>query len=372
MRCSRTRPKYRIGEPEFAAYQRQVDDAKAGAHASLLDKTMRTIRRREEARYRDARKNIRAEETERIDGSPIFKALRLMKDQRISREWVRDEFGEDALGLLPVRVPPLHTPGGVHPDAVAEQSGYASGKEMIEALIGAERAHRQAKEGGDTRNMRERAMKPPPTRNLPGALETRSTTARSNRKPLARFIPRCRARSSPRKFACWRERLASVQSRIASLAIRPGARFVRGPSLKRPARRQSSAMPATQPRPARAAEQAFLKQDVGEAFRQKQFQMLNNALLAEAKEAGDEVAAAVKRMDKIARARTRKSVSRIISSRPMRCLKPSILKERTQKSITRQGEFKERLTAREAEGHDVVVPPSFEATIGRTLVAPER
>src|SRR5690606_27448992 len=52
----------------------------------------------------------------------------------------------------------LYVAGGIHPDVVAEQAGYPGGEAMIEALIGAERAHREAKEAGDDRSMRQRAI----------------------------------------------------------------------------------------------------------------------------------------------------------------------------------------------------------------------
>ena len=66
--------------------------------------------------------------------------------------------GLDALDLLPRRVPPIYTEGGANPDSVAEMAGYSSGTEMLEALIGVERVHREARDGGDKRSLRERAI----------------------------------------------------------------------------------------------------------------------------------------------------------------------------------------------------------------------
>lgn len=52
-------------------------------------------------------------------------------------------------------------------------SGYAAGREMVEALMGAELAHRQAKEGGDQRPLREREI------------ETRTDAVMNEREAMA-------------------------------------------------------------------------------------------------------------------------------------------------------------------------------------------
>ncbi|MFC0683053.1 hypothetical protein [Novosphingobium clariflavum] len=67
---------------EFAAYQQRSQDASAASHAKLLERVMSTIRRRETERYREARRGVRAEEMERIDASPLFRALAAMDPKR--------------------------------------------------------------------------------------------------------------------------------------------------------------------------------------------------------------------------------------------------------------------------------------------------
>jgi mevalonate kinase len=59
---------------------------------------------------------------------------------------------------------------------------------------------------------------------------------------------------------------------------------------------------------ARAAEAAILDGDVDEAYRQKQAQLLNHALLAEAKAAADRIDKIVARMKKLAGRAAMKSV----------------------------------------------------------------
>lgn len=346
---------------EFDAHQRQVDDARAGAHAALIDKTMKAYRNRANEQYRESRKKVRAEEQERIDGSPLYKALAGMKENRVSREWIVDEMGEDALGLLPVRVPPLYVEGGAHPDIVAEQSGYSSGREMLEAVIGAEKAHRANREGGDKRSMRERAI------------ET-ATDEEMNRRwgdPL-------------NDGSIEREALAAVQSEMQGEVIAFQLRVLSRRTGRRPTPYQlarewargkvragtvaQEASPAAIQRYARnaakagrEAEKAMLAQDADEAFRQKQFQMLNTALLVSAKEAHDEVTAAVKRMDRTASAKTIKGVDQDYLDQAHVLLEAVDLKQRSQKSLNRKASF-EKWLAQRTPGEEVYVPDAFDWT----------
>ncbi|GFM29277.1 hypothetical protein [Novosphingobium sp. PY1] len=359
-----------MSKAEFAAYQAKAEDANAAAHAKLLERVMSTIRRRETERYREARRGVREEEAARIDASPIFRALAAMevkKDgNRISKEWIVDRMGLDALDLLPRRVPPLYVEGGVNPENVAEVSGYASATEMIEALIGAERAHRQAKEGGDQRSMRERAIE----------TATDQEMARRYGDPL-------------NDGSIEREAMEAVQSEmlgeVISSEIRAlGRKTGRGPLPYQIARDWARgkvrsgkwidvASPGALVRHARnaakagkAAEAALLAGDHAEAYRQKQFQMLNNALAAEAYVAADEVETARKRMEKVAEAKTRKAIDQDYLEQAQMLLEAVDLKRRSQIYERRKGSFAAWAAAREAEGFDVVVPETFEATLGLT------
>lgn len=355
---------------EFAAYQQRSQDASAASHAKLLERVMSTIRRRETERYREARRSVRAEEMERIDGSPLFRALAAMDPKRdgsrISKEWIVDRMGLDALDLLPRQVPPLFVEGGVNPEHIAEVSGYASATEMIEALIGAERAHRQAKESGDERSMRKRAIETATDAEMDrrygdplndGSIEQEAMAAvqsemlgevisseiralgrRTGRGPLPYQIARDWARGKVRSGK-WID--------VAS----PGA-------LVRHARNAAKA--------AKAAEAALIDGDHAEAYRQKQFQMLNNALAAEAYAAADEVEAVRKRLDAIAEAKTRKSVDQDYLEQAQMLLEAVDLKRRSQIYEKRKGSFAAWHAAQQANAIDVVVPENFETTLGMT------
>ena len=355
-----------MSEQEFTAYREQLEETRAEAYSSLIEKTTRSIRYREQRKYAKARKEIRAEEGQRIDNELVFKALRLMRESRISKEWIEEEMGVDALGLLPARVPPLWEAGGTDPNVIAEIVGYGSAREMIEALIGAERAHRQAKEGGDKRSMRVRAIDTATDREFSrrygdpftdGSIEREALEAVHSDRQGELIAAELRAlsrktgqRPTPYRIARdWAR--GKIRSGIVADEAMPAA-------IQRYSRNAAKA--------GKLATEAMVAQNADEAFRQKQFQMLNNALLKEAKEALDEVQAAVRRMDKVAKSKTRKSTDQDYLEQAQALLETVDLRRRSQIGIERQGSWEAWAEARQTEGFDVLTPKSFEATIGKT------
>jgi hypothetical protein len=352
---------------EFNAYTAQAQAARDQANATLLQKTMAAIRRRETKKFNDERNAVKADEAERLDNEPLLKSIRLMRETPIDLEWLVDRMGQDVLDLLPKRVPPLWREGGTNPDTLAELAGFGSGQQMIEVLIGAERQHRQEREGGDQRTMRARmidnAADAEMTRRYgddplnDGSIEQEAIAAVNGElqgellaSEVRLLSRRTGGRPTPYKIARqWARN--RVRTGLVSVEASPGA-------IQRHARNVAKA--------GRDAEKAMLAGKMDEALRFKQQQMLSSALLAEAKAAHDEVQDAVKRMGKIAKRATMKSVDQDYLEQAHALLEAVDLKERTQKSIERQGRWEAWAAAREAEGYEIVVPASFEATIGRT------
>lgn len=349
--------------PEFDAYRAQFDEARATASGAVIDKAMRSVRARVSKEWRDAKAGVEAAETERLDTSPVLRSLRLMKADPVNREWVSDTFGIDAVSMLPRGVT---KDGGVHPDALAELSGYQSGRQMIEALIGVETAHRQAKEGGDKRTLRARMIDLAVQAEMDARYGDPFTDGTIEREALAAVNGEMQG-----------EVLASE---IRILARNTGQR----PTPYRIAREwarnkvrqgvyQTEASPSAIQRHARTvakagreAEKAILAGNNEEALRFKQQQMLSSALLAEAKAAHDEVSAAQKRLDNVARRATMKTVDQDYLEQAHALLEAVDLRERTQKSLSRKERWADWAAAREADGYDIVVPASFAETLGQT------
>lgn len=355
-----------MSEAEFAAYREQVADARAEAQGKVLEKAMRSERAKATKEYREARKGVRSDVEADVLSRPMFRAFDLLKTQPMDAGWIRDEMGEDALALLPKRVPPVYTDGGANPSTIAEMAGYATGKQMIEALIGAEVAHRQLKEGGDQRTLRNRMIDTETDAEMnrrygdplnDGSIEREALAAVHNDKQGEVIASELRvlARTTgnrPTPYAMARDwARGRVRGGVVAVEASPGA-------IERYRRAAAKA--------GRLAETAMLDRNVDEAFRQKQLQMLNNALVSEAKAAADEVEAAVKRMGKIGERRTMKSVDQDYLEQAQALLEAVDLKRRSQKGIDRQGSWETWAAEREAEGFDVAVPASFEATIAKT------
>ena len=194
-------------------------------------------------------------------------------------------------------------------DSLAELAGFGSGQQMIEVLIGAERQHRQAREGGDQRTMRARMIENAADAEMTlrygddplndGSIEQEAIAAVNGElqgellaSEVRLLSRRTGQRPTPYKIARqWARN--RVRTGLVSVEASPGA-------IQRHARNVAKA--------GRDAEKAMLAGKMDEALRFKQQQMLSSALLAEAKEASDEVSAAVKRMGKIAKRATMKSV----------------------------------------------------------------
>ena len=289
----------------------------------------------------------------------MYKALRLLKTGPMDDAWIRSEFGEDSVRLLPSRVPPVYKTGGIHPDIIAEQSGFDTGKQMVEALMGAELAHRQAKEGGDTRSMRERTISNEVDavmqarygdplndgsierealeavhNDMQGdviAAEIRVLARRTGKRPTPYAIAKDWARNKIRSGAVVDEASPSAIQRYARAAAKSAS----------------------------LAQEAMLKQDVDAAFKHKQAQMLNNALVSEAKAALDDVSSAVKRLEKIAKRKTMKSVDQEYLEQAQALLENVDMRRRSQLSISRKESFETWAQGKIAAGEEVFIPARF-------------
>ena len=350
---------------EFAAYQRLTADARIEARGQLLDKTVRDIRARNTKRYRDIAAELRDEIEASVADRPAFRAIDAMKATPIDRRYVVDYMGDEAAVMMPRNVPPLMRNGGVHPDTIAEQAGFPTGRDMVDALIELEIAHRTAREEGDQRGMRERIIDEELDMMMrdrygepltDGSIEREAIAAVHNDlqgEVIAAEI-RVLGRKSgqpPTPYTAAQEwARQKIRSGLVSVEAMPGA-------LQRYARASRKA--------AREAEAAYLERDIEGAFRAKQAQMLNNALYSEAKKAHEEVDAARNRLQKIASRAVMKSVDQDYLEQAHALLEAVDMRRRSQKGINRQGKWEEWASQRQAEGYDIVVPSSFEATISK-------
>lgn len=350
-----------MSKAEYDAYVRLTSDARSDARAQLLDKTTREIRARETDRYKGVAQTVREEVTESVNARPAFRAMTALKQTPMDRQWIIDTLGDEAVLLLPRGVPPLYKNGGVHPDTIAEQSGFATGRDMIEAMTAIEIAHRTAREEGDKRGLRERVIEEEVSEIMRQRYGDPLTDGSIEREALAavhndmageviaaevRVLAR-KTGNRPTPYAIARNWARNkIRTGLVSQEAMPGA-------IQRHARAAAKA--------GREAEKAYLAQDVDEAFRFKQSQMIHNALLSEAKKALDDVEAARRRLDKIAGRPTMKSVQQGYLDQAHALLEAVDLKRRSMVQIDRKEAF-EKWAGSRADGEEVLIPESFDWT----------
>lgn len=353
-------------DAEFTAYQDSTVAARDAAHDALLAKAMSAVKRRVTKEYKDRRASIAADVAADVDARPEFRALADARKAPLDATWIRETLGEDAPAMLPKGVPPIYKDGGVNPDEAAEMSGFTSGEEMVRALMGVETARRQLREGGDQRSARQ-ALIDEQTDTLmmerygdpftDGSIEEEALAIIHNDQQGEVIASELRvlARSTGQRVTPYR-----IAKDWAARTVRDGrvADVASRSAIQRYQRAASKA--------GKAAMDAVIAGDNVEAFRQKQAQMLNNALISEAKRAADEIEAAVARMSKVASKRTMASVDQDYLERAQGLLEQVDLKQRSQRFLDRQESYEAWAREQEEAGRDLARPPSFSATLGTT------
>lgn len=355
-----------MSKGEFDSYQEQVADARAEASGKVLEKAMKAVRDRETRLWKNREREVREQVTAEVEEEPVFRALSIMRSDRMDREALETYLGDRGLDALPKRVPPLFRKDGQDPEIIAERAGFRSAQSMIDALMRAQSIQTAAEEGGDDRNLKQRTIGERVDRIMrsefgdpmtEGQIEQEAIAAVNGEKQgevLAseiRVLSRTNgSRPTPykvaREWARGRVRSGDYATEASPSAIQRHRRAIT--------------------RAGKEAELALANGDTEAALRFKQQQMLSSALMAEAKLAHDEVEAARKRMKKIADARTMRSVDQDYLEQAHALLEEVDLKERSQRGIDRFDKWEAWVAEQQADGKDVIVPSSFMAQIGNT------
>lgn len=370
----KTRNAIGVTDAEFSAFRRSVETAKSEAFDALLYKTMEAIRRERTAEWRRQREVVAREIEREVRARPEFRALAILRGQaggervQINRASFVEQFGSDALAAMPRGVPPLFADkGGIVADVLAEMSGFPTGQALVDMLIGVETRQRELKAENDRRSvlqetidlgvdqaMRERHGDPL----ADGSIEEEALAAIQSEKlgeALAteiRFLSRRANRDGVltgagdlvptplqvvREWAAKHIREGKVSENATAAAL---------------ARYQRAAAKA-----ARAAEAAVLEGKFAEAFRQKQAQLYNHALFAEAKAAKEAIDKIVRRLGKLARAKALPSMDQDYLDRIHDLLEAYDFRPRSQRERNERAGFSEWVRQREEAGEEVYVPP---------------
>jgi hypothetical protein len=352
---------------EFAAYREAATETRSAAFDALLYRTMETIRRARTAEWKRERAVVQDEVAQAVRNRPEFRALAFLRGTggervQLSRRAIVEAHGSDILALLPRGVPPLVVEeGGVHPQVLAEMSGFRTADEMINMLVGVEQRQRELRAAGDRRSvaqeeidrLTEQAMRERHGDVLSdGSIEEEALAAIHNDRRAeviaseVRALSRRTTRAGDQVPTPWR-----TAKEWAERVVREGtvAEQASAAALARHRRNEAKA--------ARAAEQAILAGNVDEAYRQKQSQMFHHALFRAAKEAKDKTDAIVRRLGKFAKSRGMKSMDPDYLDRIHELLEAYDFKPRTRRDVAERQSFVDWLRAREEAGEEVYVPP---------------
>lgn len=347
-------------DAEFAAYQEAVGAARGEAFDALLYRTMETVRRERTAEWKRERRGVRDEVAGQISKRPEFLALARLRSRgedkvSLDRTALVEMFGEDALKLVPAGA--YRVTGGIHPDVLAETVGLSSGQELMSRLMGIQQRENQLREIGDRRSafneavdvetdeiMRERhgdAL-------TDGSIEEEALAAIHNDRRATILASELRqlARRNGTVPTPWR-----LAKEWAERTVREG-RIAEQASAAALAQHRRAEQKA-----GRAAEKAMLAGDLDEAFNQKQAQMLNHALWRAAKEAKDEVDAIVRRLGKLAKAKTLPSMDQDYLDRIHDLLEDYDFRARTRRDNAERVAFADWVKAKEEAGEEVYIPP---------------
>lgn len=353
-------------QAEFDEYMGLVSQAKSAADTELLGKALAGLKAAETERYKAQEVEVRADVSRAVDARPPFRALAAVRSAPINRQWIVDRMGEDTLALLPKGVPPSFKVNGANPDSVAELVGLSDGRELVEVLAGMERRRREMREAGDKRTVRQATIEQ----------ETRDAMSARYGDPFASGEVEAEALAAVHNDLQGEVLAAEVRA----LARRTGGRptpysmaraWARRKIREGDVREHLSGAALHQYRRAAAANakaafEAVARGDHGTAFRHKQAQLVNNALVREARDTKKEIDDAVRRLSRVAKRKTVASVSQDYLDQAHTLLEEVDLRKRSGRQVARQESFESWASAREAEGHTIAVPKSFATTIGKT------
>lgn len=129
---------------EFDAYRATADKAGQAAEERLTAEALHELTREQQKWWKEARTVMQEAVTKEVDAQPVYRVQDLLRKGvqtdgtvgepvKLSRGPLVDRYGKPVVS----RLRGMTSDDGIHPDIVAEQFGYTSGDEMVQALVGA-------------------------------------------------------------------------------------------------------------------------------------------------------------------------------------------------------------------------------------------
>ena len=361
---------------EQLAYAALGTDARETAREKLFESVLSTLRAEKTREARERKREIKADVEAEVDAQPTFTALRLLRSgipqndgttarASLSREWLIDNYGEDIVERLPKGVPPIvNDQYAFDAETLAGMAGFESGDAMVKALEDYETNRQRMRDEGDKRSPRQALIEDTTDaryRDEVGDpfedLEEEAEAALANERQADRLSMELRAlsRKAGGRPTAWQAANEWARRHVRSQSAKEA---ISGRAMQMYARNASKA--------AQRVEEALVKQDYNEAFTAKQQQVLNLALMAQAKHAKDETDKAVRRLQKVANRPTIASVDQDYLDQAHQLLETIDMKTRPATQVDKRLAFA-AWHARQVElGVDPYVPPEYRETLAQT------
>jgi GNAT superfamily N-acetyltransferase len=363
-------------EAELQAYNDLAEESRQDARDSLFTRVLSSMRAERSREARQRKDEIRAEVQADVDNQPLFRALKLLRVGqplpdgsfsriKLDRQQLTEIYGSDIEGRLPRTVPPIvGNESTLDIDQIAGLTGFTSGDEMIKAFEMHAELQREMKDSGDRRSPRQRAVDDlvdsryreevgDPFEDLEE--EAQAALANDRQADLISMELRAISRKSGQKPTAWRLAKEWAEKRVR---LQTSQEAVSGRAIQMYARNASKA--------GQRAEEAIIAGKMDEAFAAKQQQLLNLALLSEAKKAKEEVEKASARLRRIAGRPTIPSVDQDYLEQAHQLLEDVDLKTKSMAEVARRMAFEDWYLERVAEGIEPSVPARYRATLGQT------
>lgn len=129
---------------EFDAYRATADKAGKAAEEQLTAEALHELTREQQKWWKDARGVMQEAVTKEVEAQPVYRVQDLLRKGlqtdgtvgepvKLARGPLVELYGKPVVS----RLRGMTGDEGIHPDLVAEQFGYTSGDEMVQALVGA-------------------------------------------------------------------------------------------------------------------------------------------------------------------------------------------------------------------------------------------
>ena len=133
-----------MSEAQMEAALLEMDERVEKAKDELMKERMKELRRKKREDFRQLREEAESRNREAVEAEGVYLAIKELSAAeteegvsfKLNSDFVKEVYGEELARNLPARI--MNKQGVIHPDDAAQDYGYGSGQELLEAIAGRE------------------------------------------------------------------------------------------------------------------------------------------------------------------------------------------------------------------------------------------